>query len=311
MRLPKLIARAKAYYALTNETLDEYAKDRGELASAGLAFFTLLAIAPLMLVAVAIAGTVLGEGAARREALRLVRENMGSTSAQTLAGWVEQAASSNGVASLIGFLVALYTASRLVAQLRAALNQVWNVDRALAEGFRGAVRDYVQRRLFAFVVVLASGPLLLVVFASRTLLTSLGGVLFAGTPVAQGLAQLTQLVFSIVTVAAISALAFRVVPDTRVGWRAILPGALVTSLLFNFGNYLVGVYLARAAVAQVYGAAGSAVVVLVWLYFSAQMFLIGAEFTQVYARHFGRGITSEEQRELADAQRSSDARESS
>ena len=297
----KLADVSKRGYGLFEETYDDYAKDRGELVAAGLAFFTLLSIAPLILVAVAIAGAVLGEGEARAEALRLVQQNIGSAGAQTLASWVDEAGRSGAVASLVGFFLALYTASRLVSQLRAALNQVWNVDQSLAEGFRATVRDYLRRRLFAFLAVLASGPLLLAVFVSRALLRGLSSAVLAPTLWGHSFAQLFQLCFSVGVVAGMSALVFRVVPDTRIGWRVVWRGALMTSLLFNTGNYLVGLYLSRATVGQVYGAAGSAVVVLLWLYFSAQMFLFGAEFTQVYARHYGRGITSDEGRELSEA----------
>jgi membrane protein len=110
--------------------------------------------------------------------------------------------------------------------------------------------------------------------------------------------QLSQIAFSLVLVAGLSAVVFKVVPDTRVGWRAVTRGGVVTSLLFNVGNLVVGLYLGRAGVTQTYGAAGAVVVVLLWLYFSAQMFLFGAEFTQVYARHHGRGLNAREEQEL-------------
>ncbi|HKO54128.1 MAG TPA: YihY/virulence factor BrkB family protein [Polyangiaceae bacterium] len=290
---------ARRGYALFDETFDEYTKDRGDLAAAGLAFYTLLSMAPLIIIAVAIAGAVLGQGAAQHEALRLVRSSMGETAANTVLEWVRQASESGGLASIVGFLLVLYTASRLGAQLRVALNQVWNVDEHLAEGFKATVSHYLKRRLFAFVLVLASGPALLVVFASRAALSGLYNVLFAATPVAGVLAQLSQIVFSLIVVAAISAVVFKYVPDTRIGWLAVSRGGLLTSLLFNTGNWLVGLYLGRATVTQAYGAAGSAVVVLLWLYFSAQMFLFGAEFTQVYARHHGRGLSSSEANELS------------
>lgn len=292
----------KRGYAIVNETLDEYAKDRGDLVAAGLAFYTLLSMAPLIIIAVAIAGAVLGQGTAQQEALRLVRSNMGATAADTVQEWVSEASESGAVASFVGFVLMLYTASRLGAQLRVALNQVWNVDQSLAEGFKATVSGYLKRRLFAFLLVLASGPALLVVFASRAALSGLSNVLFAATPLAGTIAQLSQLVFSLIVVAAISAVVFKLVPDTRIGWRAVSRGALLTSLLFNAGNWLVGLYLGRATVTQAYGAAGSAIVVLLWLYFSAQMFLFGAEYTQVYARHHGRGLSSAEASELSRAE---------
>jgi membrane protein len=129
------------------------------------------------------------------------------------------------------------------------------------------------------------------------------GAVLGETPLAGGLVQLSQIAFSLVLVAGMSAVAFEVVPDTRVGWKAVMRGGILTSALFNGGNLAVGIYLGRATVAQTYGAAGSAVVVLLWLYFSAQMFLFGAEFTQVYARHYGRGLSEREQQELKNAQR--------
>jgi membrane protein len=292
------VRRGKTVYQLLDETISEYSKDGAEMVAAALAFYTLLSMAPLIIIAVAIAGSILGEGRARQEALRLVADSMGSNAAMTVDGWVRQASASGGVASLIGFLLLLYTASRLGEQLRAGLNQVWNVDAPLAQGFKATVRDYVKRRLFAFLLVLTSGPILLVVFLSRALLTGFHEALFADTSIAGPVVQLSQLAFSLVLVAAMSAVVFKVVPDTRVGWRSVLLGGALTSVLFNIGNALVGLYLGRASVTQTYGAAGSAVVVLLWLYFSSQIFLFGAELTQVYARHYGRGLNAREQQEM-------------
>jgi len=282
----RAIDGARLGYRLLDETAAEYTRDRAELAAAGLAFFTLLSMAPLMLISVAIAGAVMGESSAREAALATVRETMGSVAAETVGGWVAQAYASRGVASVVGFGLVLYAASRLTAQLRVALNLVWNVERKVDDTFKHSVREYARRRLFAFLAVLASGPLLLLVFASRALLSGLHEAVLARLPLAGSLIELTQLGFSLLVVAAVSALVFKVIPDTQVPWAAVVTGALVTSLLFNVGNWFVGLYLGRASIAHAYGAAGSLMVVLLWLYFSAQMFLFGAEFTQVYARHF-------------------------
>lgn len=284
---------------MVNQTISQYSTDGGEMIAAALAFYTLLSIAPLIIIAVAIAGAVLGRSAAEREVLRVLSDAMGPDAAATVQGWVRQASESGGVASFVGFLLVLFAASRLGAQLRVALNKVWNVDVNQAEGFKGSVRDYVKRRLFAFLLVAAAGPLLLAVFASRALLTGLSDVLFASAPGAATLVGAAQLSFSIVIVAVVSALVFRVVPDMLVSWRPVLLGALLTSIVFNAGNWLVGLYLGRATVAQTYGAAGSAVVVLLWLYFSAQMFLLGAEFTQVYAAHYCGASKREEASDAA------------
>lgn len=295
-------ARLKVAWSLIDETLDEYSRDRGDLLSAALAFYTLLSIAPLIIVAVAIAGAILGTGAARYEMTRVLGQSMGPNAAQTVMTWVDEASRARGVASIIGFALLLFGASKLVAQLRNALNQIWGVDVFFAEGFKNTVQDYIRRRLFAFAAVMAAGPLLLAVFASRALLTGLHGVFFADSPFAGVVVQVTQVVFSVVVVGFIAALVFKVVPDTRIGWRSVWIGGLLTSILFNIGNALVGLYLGQASVTAAYGAAGSVVVVLLWSQFSAQLFLYGAEFTQVYAKRFGRGLAPEEEREVAEAE---------
>jgi membrane protein len=276
----------KPAYEILEETWTQYGRDRGEMLAAGLAFFTLLSIAPLIIIAVAIAGVVLGQRAALEEALRVARSAMGSEAAETVQSWVQQASDSGTAASLVGFVLALYAASRLGEQLRVALNQLWNVDERAAEGFKASVTDYLKRRLYAFLWVLAAGPLLLIVFASRALLSALETAPFADSAATSVLIQSGQLAFSWLAIAGIAAVVFRLVPDTRVPWSAIKRGALLTSTLFNVGNWLVGLYLGHAAVGQAYGAAGSVVVVLIWAYFSAQMFLFGAELTQVCSNRF-------------------------
>jgi membrane protein len=281
-------------WEIGQQTLDGFSKDRGELVAAALAYYTLLSIAPLVIVAVAIAGMVLGQGAAQQEVARLLTDTMGPAAASAVEGWVEQAAANGAVASAVGLALVLLGASRLGGQLRNALNQIWNVDVAGPRGFRLVVADYCKKRAFSFIVVMASGPALLIVFVSRALLTGFHEFLFAQSPWSGVIVQAMQLLLSISIVAAISAGVFRFVPDLRVSWRSALWGGLLTSLLFNLGNLLVGIYLARASVGAAYGAAGSAVVVLLWLQFSAYMFLLGAEFTQRLHQRFGPHLIEEQ-----------------
>lgn len=288
-------------WRLGNATLDEYSKDRGDLLAAAVAFHTLLSMAPLIIVAVALAGVVLGRGAAHAEVVRVLGDTLGPTGAATVDEWVTQASQGSEVASVVGVVLTLVTASRLGTQLRDALNHILDIDVYLAVGFRSTIKDYVRRRIFAFALVAASGPLLLIVFASRTLLTHFHTALFGNTPW-QGLAiQVLQVSLSLTIVGLISSVIFRYVPDTRVAWRNALVGGAATSLLFNAGNVIVGVYLGRTSVAAAYGAAGSAIIVLLWLYYSSHMLLLGAEFAQVFARHYGSGLSPEEKRELARA----------
>jgi membrane protein len=299
----RLKSKLRLAWALFNETLDEFQKDRADLLAAALAFYTLLSIAPLIIVAVALAGLILGSGVAREETTRLMVETMGTNGAETVNAWVDEVSRSGGIASFIGIVLAVMTSSKLVAQLRSALNQIFGVDEFLAQGFKATVKNYVRRRSFALAAVLMAGPLLLLMVVSRAVLSGLHDALFFDSPIAGIAFQIMQFSFSIVVVAGSIALVFRAVPDTRIGWRSVWVGAFLTSLLFNLGNLVVGFYLGHAAVSAAYGAAGSAVVVLLWMYFSAQLFLIGAEFTQVYSKRFGRGLKPEEEHELRAADR--------
>lgn len=291
-------SRLGVAWHLANETWDEFSKTRGELLAAALAFHTLLSMAPLIIVAVAIAGLILGQRAAHAEITRVLQDALGAKNAATVNEWVLQASESGEVASAVGIVLTLFTASRFGEHLKNALNQIWLIDVPLAEGFKASVKDYLRRRIFAFGMVAAAGPLLLVVFTSRTLLTGFHTVLFGDAPLQGIVVQALQIMVSLIVVAGVSAAVFRYVPDTRVGWKNVLVGASLTSVLFNIGNALVGLYLGRASVAAAYGAAGSLVVVLLWLYFSAQMFLLGAEFTRVYTQHFGPALRPEEVIEL-------------
>jgi membrane protein len=277
---PRRPGRWGVTWQLLRDTVDGFIQDRGDLAAAALAYSTLLSIAPLILIAVAIAGTILGQGAAHREATRILRDSMGQEAAATVLGWVQEAASGGKLATIVGAVLVLWAASRLAAQLRNALNQIFNVDVKNAGGLRSAVADYAKGRAFAFLVVVASGPLLLLVVASRTLLTAFHHLLFAVSPWSGVAVQASQILLSVLVVAVVCAALFRFVPDAPVDARSAWRGGMMTSLLFNLGNVLVGLYLGRASVSAAYGAAGSVVVLLLWLQFSAYIFLLGAEFTQ-------------------------------
>jgi membrane protein len=276
-------ARLRLVGDFVARTLERFSRDRADLLAAALAFYALLSSAPLIIVAVGVAGIVLGHGEAQHEVSRLLRDNLGAQGAATVGQWVQQASANGGVASVVGLALTLVAASSFATQLRSALNQVWNIDVTASASFKSSIKDYLQRRIFAFGLTLAAGPVLLAVFTSRTLLFALRKWLFAGSAVLEVSLQVLQIGFSLGSVAAFSSLVFRYVPEARVPWKSALVGGTVTSVSFNIGNALVGFYLGRASVAAAYGAAGSLVVVLLWFYFSAQMFLLGAEFTRLYA----------------------------
>lgn len=273
-------ARVRRSYQLGRKTAQEFTRHRGGLLAGALAFHTLLSLAPLVIVAVAVAGVVLGRGAAHAEMERVLHETMGEKGASVVHEWVEQASEGVELASVVGIGLMLLAASKLGARLRDVLNQIWDVD---ADALVPSIRTLTRRRLVAFALALAAGPTLLLVFASRTLLTAFHAFLFRATPELGMLAELLQVVLSLAIVAGLAAVVFRGVPDAQLSWKIAWIGGLLTSLLLNAGNAVAGYYFGRAG-AVAYGAAGSVLVLLLWLYFSAHMFLMGAEFTQVYAR---------------------------
>jgi membrane protein len=268
-------------FQVARQTLDEFVRHRGQLLAAALAFYTLLSVAPLIIVAVATAAIVLGRGAAHAEMTRVLHDTVGAKGASVIDEWVSQASRDGEMASAVGVGLMLLAASKLGTRLREVLNHIWDID---ADALIPGLTTLLRRRLVAFVLAASAGPILLVIFASRTLLTALHEVWFGAAPALGWLVQLIQVAFSLAIVAGLFAVIFRYVPDSRVSWKTAWKGSAVTSVLFNVGNALVGLYLGGTSTTAAYGAAASLLVTLLWLHFSAHIFLIGAEFTQIQAK---------------------------
>lgn len=279
--MQRLLARLRRAYQLARLTLQEFARHRGQLLAAALAFYTLLSLAPLVIVAVAIAGMVLGSGLARAEMARVLDETVGAKSAAVIDEWVAEASQGGELASIVGVGLMLLAASKLGTRLREALNQIWDLD---ADALIPDLRTLLRRRVVAFSLAIAAGPTLVLIVSSRALLSVLHEAWFGSAQVLGLLIQLLQLASSLAIVAGLFAVIFRYVPDARVSWKSAWTGASMVSVLFNAGNALVGLYLGRAGAAAPYGAAASVLVLLVYLHFSATIFLIAAEYTQIQAK---------------------------
>jgi membrane protein len=276
-------------YELSCLTLREFARHRGQLLAAALAFYTLVSLAPLVIVAVAIAGMVLGSGLAHAEMARVLEETVGEKSAAVIDEWVAEASQGGELASVVGVGLMLLAASKLGTRLREALNQVWDLE---ADALVPGLRTLLRRRVVAFSLAVAAGPTLLLIVSSRALLSVLHEAWFGSAQALGILLQVLQLASSLALVAGLFAVIFRFVPDARVSWKSAWTGASMTSVLFNAGNALVGSYFGRAAAAPPYGAAAAMLVLLVYLHFSATIFLIAAEVTQILAKRSGSGAAS-------------------
>jgi len=248
---------------------------------AALAYYTVLSMAPLLVVAVGVAGLIFGDQAARGEIVNQVETLVGSDVAKIIQDLLKSAHQQNhGVfASVIGGATLLIGASAVFGELRDSLNLIWDFKEESSAGIKGLVRF----RIFTFAVVLVSGFLLLVSLVISALLAFLGRYVNSHIPVPSILMRVVEPVFSMFVTAVLFALIYKYIPDVPVKWRDVRIGAIVTALLFSAGKALIGLYLGKASVGSAYGAAGSLVVLLVWVYYSSQIFFFGAEFTKVFA----------------------------
>ncbi len=264
--------------SLASDTYAEWTKDKAPRLGAALAYYTAFSLAPVLLIGISIAGLALGREAAAGRVQDELAGLVGPQGAGTVQDMIASAwQPSTGRWSLVlGAVMLLFGASGVFGQLQDALNTIWEVRPDPHRGIWGTIRD----RFFSFVMVLGTGFLLLV---SLLLSAAVGALADRLGPAGPAVSLTASLVLATGLFAAI----FKVVPDANVRWRDVWVGATATALLFAVGKELLGLYLGRSSVASSYGAAGSVLVLLLWVYYAAQILFLGAEFTQVWANHFG------------------------
>ena len=267
----------------------KFLKDKASRLGAALAYYTALSLAPLVVALVAIAGMVFGAEAARGEIFERLRDTTGPKAAAFVEQVVAKSASqTNGIiATVIAFAVVLIGASTVFTTLQDALNTIWKVPGRKAAG---GVVAFLKERLLSFLLVGGAALLLLVSLAVSAVLSGINSRVAGWLPGMDVLAEVTNFVLMLVLTAALFAMIFKWLPETRLAWRDVAVGATVTALLFAIGRYLIGLYLGKAAVGSTFGAAGAFAVLLVWIYYSMQIMLLGAELTFVYAQRFGSGV---------------------
>jgi len=267
-------------WALLRLTFIRWSEDRVPKLAAALAFYTSFAVAPVLLIAIALAGIFFGEDAARgavsREISGLVGPRIGQGIEEMLkTAWQPRA---GAVATLLGIMALLFGASGVFVELQDSLNILWKVKKREGRSLWGTIRD----RFLSFTMVLGIGFLLLVSLALSAGLEALGQMMMMG----RGQTRLIRLVNPALSLGVISGLfaaAFKILPDARIRWRDVVVGALLTSFLFTLGKFLIGLYLGRSTIGSTYGTAGSFVLLLLWIYYSSQVFFLGAEFTKAWA----------------------------
>jgi membrane protein len=264
---------------------------------AALAYYSLLSIAPLLILVVAMCGVVFTKSMAERQILQQIQNVAGYASAQTLETLIANAHhSQHGVlATVIALVTLLFGASGIFVELRASLNKIWDAPPRKSSGWR----DWVWQRLVAFGMVLGFGFLLLGSLVLSAGLTFLQKLLGGFVPLHFAiLSEIANHVLSLVAMTVLFGLVFKFMPDVPINWGDVTVGAVATAIFFEIGKALLALYLGTAGVGSTYGAAGSLVALVVWVYYSSQIFFFGAEFTRVYADRLGSPTTKKQRSQV-------------
>lgn len=288
------------------QTGREFMDDKAMRLGAALAFYTALSLAPLLLVVIGIAGLAFGPEAASGQLEGQLRDLIGADGAKAVQDMLAKGANSGGgvFSTVVGVVTLLVGATGVFGSLQDALDTVWNVK---PDQTPSGIWAMVKDRLLSFSMVCGMAFLLLVSTVASALLTGLGAAVERWLPGGGLWLQLGNLLVGFLVTTAMFALIFKVLPHARPAWKDVWVGAALTALLFTLGKYLIGLYLGTASVGSAYGAAGSFVVLLFWIYYSSLILLFGAEFTQVYAVHHGTGLKTVEGLTAADPSKASGA----
>jgi membrane protein len=261
----------------------QWSEHRASSKGAALALYMVFSLAPMLILVIAVAGAFFGEQAVRSELVDQLRELMGDRGAEVIQIVLASAHESGSgiVATIASVCVLIFSATTAFAELKESLDELWDVRGKRAKGVHGLVRS----RLLSFGLVLVLALFLLIsltVNAGLAAAHNYYGALWANSTFAV-IAEILSGVFSFAVVAALFAVIYKLLPNTIIPWKHVIPGAMVTAALFLLGKWGIGLYLGRGAVASAYGAAGSVVALLLWIYYSAQIFFFGAVFTRQYA----------------------------
>jgi membrane protein len=274
--------------ALLTDSFDQWSNHNAPRLGASLAFYSLLSLAPLLLVVVSIVGIAFGRTAAQRDTIQQVQSLVGPAAGKAVAAFLQgsQNTTHGIIATVIGLVTLLMSASGVLIELRDALNTIWEVKVPSVSGFK-MVTSFVQQRLFSFAIVLSIGFLLIVSLIISTWISALGALSASIMPWQATVMHVVNSVLSFVVITGLFAAIYKIMPDVHIEWRDVILGGAVTSLLFTLGKLVLGIYLGRASYASTYGAAASIVVLIAWVYYSAQIFFLGAEFTKAFATRYG------------------------
>lgn len=287
-----VLKNPRALFELLKETYNDWSEDKASRLAAALAYYTAFSVAPLLLITIAIAGLVFGREAAQGQVYAQLEGLLGSGAASAIQTGIAQSGQTGAgtISAIIGIATLIWSASNVFAQLQEALNTVWEVQPDPNAGILATLK----RRFLSMTMVLGIGFLLLVSLVLSAAISAVGNFFGNLLPGGAILWQAVNFLLSLALITLLFAAIYKILPDATVDWGDVWIGAVVTALLFTVGKLLIGLYLGHASVGSTFGAAGSLLVFLVWVYYSAQILFFGAEFTQVYARRYGSRIVPAE-----------------
>ena len=278
----------KAGWPLLKETAKKGLDDDVFSLGAALAYYTVFSLAPLLLIAISVAGLVYGRDAVEGRLVGEIQGMVGKQGAEAVQTMLAHnwRSGSGVLATVIGILTILFGVSGVFGQLQTSLNKIWEVAPKSDRGIKG----FLKSRFLSFGMVLGIGFLLLVSLVVSAALSAVSTYAIGLVPGLKVLFTVLSFVVSLAVITLLFAMIFRYLPDAKVSWEDVWVGSAATALLFTLGKSLIGLYLGKSSVASAYGAAGSLVVILLWVYYSSQILFLGAEFTQIYAKRYGQEI---------------------
>jgi membrane protein len=278
-------------------SFQDWKDDKASRLSAALAYYTIFSLAPMLLIILAVTSLFWSREAVQVQILNQVEGLVGAEGRTFISDMLTTASSpARGIfATIVGVITLLWGALGVFNELQNSLNTIWEVEteEEQEQGFVGAIKKILFGRLLSFGMILGIGFLLLVSLVISAALSAVQETVGNAIPLSEILLQILNLIISIGVITVLFAFIFKFLPDAEIAWRDVWLGAFVTALLFSLGKFLIGLYLGNSTVGSSFGAAGSLVLLLLWIYYSAQILLFGAEFTQVYANRFGSRIVPE------------------
>jgi len=273
---------------LVKVAFQNWQNDRAPRMGAALAYYIALSLAPTVLILLAIAGLAFGARGGEGRIVAQIQGLAGDVGAKAVQTMLDGARQPRGIAATVfGLITMFFAASAVVSELRDAMNTIWRVPEDTTSSTARSIFNLVKDRLLSFALVLASGLFLVVSLIVNASIFAAGTYFNSGTAPPRALVQITDWVATFVVLTVLFAFIFKVLPSVPLLWSDVAIGAIATSLLFAAGKLLLGVYVGKAGFADTYGATGSLVIILVWVYYSAQVLFLGAEFTRAYACRLG------------------------